>query len=85
MNDWLKLNEHIWLFWLIASETIVGVATLTILVVEYIYDKEWNETRSKRKKVNKNRVKVIIDNDGNARIAEAPKDLDVSIEHQGGQ
>jgi cell division protein FtsI/penicillin-binding protein 2 len=83
MNEWLRLNEHIWLFWLIAGEALIGLATLTILVIEYIYDKQWNETKNKKKRTVRNRVKVIIDPEGNARIAEAPKDLDVSIEHEG--
>lgn len=85
MNEWLKLNEHIWLFWLIGSELIVGLATLTILVLEYWYDKEWNESKSKRRKITKNKVKVVIDKEGNARIAETPKDIDISIEHEGEQ
>lgn len=85
MNEWLKLNEHVWLFWLIGSELVVGLATLTILVLEYWYDKEWNESKSKRRKITKNKVKVVIDKEGNARIAETPKDIDISIEHEGEQ
>jgi hypothetical protein len=85
MNEWLRLNEHIWLFWLIGSELVVGLATLTILVLEYWYDKEWNESKSKRRKITKNKVKVVIDKEGNARIAETPKDIDISIEHEGEQ
>lgn len=85
MNNWLFNNEPIWLFWLIASELIVGLATLTILVIEYIYDKEYNEKKHKKRKINKDRVKVVIDSDGNARIEEAPKDIDVAIEHEGKQ
>ena len=85
MNNWIVANESLWLFWLIGSELVVGLCTFVILILEYIYDKEWNETKNKRKKVSKNRVKVVIDAEGNARIAEVPKDLDVSIEHEGEQ
>lgn len=85
MNEWIHANESLWLFWLIGSELIVGLCTFVLLVLEYIYDKQWNETRNRRKKVSKHRVKVVIDSEGNARIAEAPKGLDVSIEHEGEQ
>lgn len=65
------------------AEILLGIATLTILVFEYFYDKQYNETKYKKRKSSKHKVKVIIDADGNARIAEAPKDMDVSIEHEG--
>jgi len=85
MNAWIHANESLWLFWLIGSELVVGLCTFVLLVLEYIYDKQWNETRNRRKKISKHRVKVVIDSEGNARIAEAPKGLDVSIEHEGEQ
>lgn len=66
-----------------STEILLGIATLTILVFEYIYDKQYNEAKYKKRKMSKHRVKVVIDSDGNARIAEAPKDIDVSIEHEG--
>lgn len=83
INSWL---EHWYpLYWSIifVIEMLLGMATLGILVVEYIYDKEYNEKKYKKRKVNRDRVKVVIDAEGNARIAEAPKDLDVAIEHEG--
>jgi hypothetical protein len=85
MLNWINANEPLWLFIILAAELVVGLATLTILLIEYHYDKEWNETKSKRKKTTKNKVKVIIDKEGNARIAETPKDIDISIEHEGEQ
>ena len=64
-------------------EMFVGIATLGILVVEYVYDKEYNEKKHKKRKATKDKVKIIIDAEGNARIAEAPKDIDVAIEQEG--
>ena len=85
MLNWINANEPLWLFIILAAELVVGLATLTILVLEYWYDKEWNESKSKRRRITKNKVKVIIDQEGNARIAEQPKDVNVSIEQEGEQ
>jgi hypothetical protein len=85
MNEWIKINESLWLFFLIGSELVVGLCTFVLLILEYIYDKEWNENRARKRRVTKNKVKVIIDKEGNARIAESPKDVDISIEHEGEQ
>jgi hypothetical protein len=53
-------------------------------VEEFFYDKEVIENKGKKKKkVNRDKVKVEIDAEGNAKIVEAPKDLDVSIDHLG--
>ena len=82
--NWINNNEPFWLFCILFYEGIVGTLTLTILVEEFFYDKEVIENKGKKKKkVNRDKVKVEIDADGNARIVEAPKDLDVSIDHLG--
>lgn len=83
INNWLSHWEPMWLFLVLFVEMVVGIATLTILVLEYFYDKQYNETKHQKRKASKHKVKVVIDADGNARIAEAPKDIDVSIEHEG--
>jgi hypothetical protein len=83
--NWISTNEPLWLFIILAAELVVGLATLTILIIEYNYDRAWNESKSKRRRITKNKVKVIIDKEGNARIAETPKDIDISIEHEGEQ
>jgi hypothetical protein len=85
MLNWINTNEPLWLFIILAAELVVGVATLTILIIEYHYDREWNESKSKRRRTNKHKVRVVVDPEGNTRIAEAPKDLDISIEHEGEQ
>lgn len=64
-------------------EIILSLATLTILILEYYYDKGYNESRYKKKKITKHKVKVVIDSDGNARIAESPNDIDINIVHEG--
>lgn len=83
LNSYLEHWYPLWWSIVFVVEMFLGMATLGILVMEYFYDKEYNEKRKKKRKVSKSRVKVIIDAEGNARIAEAPKDLDVSIEHEG--
>lgn len=83
LNSYL---EHWYpLYWSIifVVEMFLGMATLGILVVEYIYDKSYNETKYRKRKITKHKVKVVIDSDGNARIEEAPKDVDIQIEHEG--
>jgi hypothetical protein len=81
MLNWINLNEPLWLFILIGSELLVGLATFAILLIEYFYDKDVIE--KKKKKVTKNKVKIIIDKDGNATVAESPKGVDISIETKG--
>jgi hypothetical protein len=61
---------------------LLGIATLSILVIEYYYDKEVEESKSHKRRKSK-RVKIVIDDDGQAVIMEQPKGLDVSIEHKG--
>jgi hypothetical protein len=79
LEHWYPLGWSI----IFLIEMLLGILTLGILVVEYKYDKAYNETRKRKRRVSKSKVKVIIDADGNARISEAPKDVDVSIEHEG--
>jgi hypothetical protein len=85
MLGWINANEPLWLFFILSSELIVGLATFAILIVEYFYDKSKDDNKLKRKKTTKSRVKVVIDSNGNAQILEQPKDVDVSIEHEAKQ
>lgn len=82
-HSFLHIHVDVWLFYVLFAELLVGLATLTILLIEYRYDKEYNETKYKKRVRSKNKVRVIIDADGNARIAESPKNVDVSVEHEG--
>ena len=79
----LEHYEPIWLFAVLFFEAIISALTLTILIIEYLYDKELEESKSKRRRINKRRVKIIIDKDGQASITEAPKGLDIDISHEG--
>lgn len=42
LNQTLAKWEPIWLFGLIAFESIMGTATFVILVIEYYYDAKFN-------------------------------------------
>ena len=84
-TEWLKLNEHIWLFWQLNIEIILGIGTFIYVCREFHYDAAKDEAKSKKRKPSNHKVKVVIDADGNARIEEAPKDLNISIEHEGKQ
>lgn len=83
MKEWLISNEPIWLFSLLASELLIGIATFVILILEYFYDAKIEEEKKLKRRVNKKKVKIVIDGEGNARIAEAPAGLDVDISHEG--
>lgn len=85
MNEWLKINEHLWLFWQLNIEIVLGLITSIYVIREFYYDLAFNESKSKRRRANKHKVRVVVDSKGNTRIAEAPKDLDISIEHEGEQ
>lgn len=75
-------NEAVIILFGFLLEIVLSTAMLAILVLEYFYDKEIEESKSKHRKRSK-RVKILIDSDGNATIAEAPKGLDISVDHQG--
>jgi hypothetical protein len=81
MLNWINLNEPLWLFILIGSELLVGLATFAILLIEYFYDKDVIE--KKKKKTTKNKVKIVLGKDGQYQITEAPKGIDISIEQKG--
>jgi len=84
--NWINHNEPLWLFCILFYEGAVGTATLWILVLEYFYDKEViEEEKHHKRKTTKKKVRIEIDEDGNARIAEAPKSINVSIDHLGKQ
>lgn len=43
MNAWLAHWEPLWLFLVLVYEALIGTATFVILIMEYWYDKEFNE------------------------------------------
>ena len=62
---WLKLNEHIWLFWQLNIEIVLGFLTAMYVVREFHYDankdaaKKQKKTRTTKKTTqNKNGQKV---------------------------
>jgi len=81
MSEWLRLNEHIWLFWQLNTEITLAIITLIFIIKEFYYDAAKDKKRHVNKKAK--RVKVIIDSEGQATIVEQPKGLDISIEHEG--
>jgi len=83
LHQFLLANEGIWLFYVLLTSVVLELATLGILIAEFKYDKAYNESKSKKRARSKNKVKVIIDSEGNARIAQSPNNVDVSIEHEG--
>lgn len=82
INTLLEHWEPLWLFLVLVIEAIFGLYSCVILTIEYFYDAKIVEEK-KRKTTTKNKVKVVIDSDGNATIEQAPKGLDISIEHKG--
>lgn len=83
MNEWLAHWEPIWLFSILTIEMLLALYTAVILTLEYFYDAKIEEEKKHRKRITKNKVKVVIDSDGQAHVAEAPKTIDVTIEHLG--
>lgn len=83
MEAWLTRWESVWLFWILAAELIISSYTAWILTMEYFYDAKLEEEKQKKRKTTKKKVKVVIDKEGNARISEAPKGIDISVEHEG--
>lgn len=81
MINWIHTNEPLWLFVILIVTGLLEAYVAIILTLEYFYDKEIEEKKTRR--VTKRKVKVVVDKEGNARIAEAPKGLDISIEHEG--
>lgn len=75
-------HEALVIFWGFAIEILLSIVLIAIALLEFFYDKNIEESKQHRRKKSK-RVKIVIDADGNASIAEAPKGLDVSVEHKG--
>lgn len=42
-NSLLEHWEPLWLFLILGYEAVIGTATLVILLIEYWYDKQFNE------------------------------------------
>lgn len=54
-NSWLGLWEPTWLIIILSFEALMGLATFIILVIEFDYDKQFNDAmkaarREKRRK-----------------------------------
>ncbi len=49
-NNFLAKYEALWLFVLIGLELVCGVVTVAILILEYNYDRMWNERKAARRK-----------------------------------
>jgi hypothetical protein len=49
LNEWLKLNEHIWLFWQLNLEILLGSLTFVYILKEFYYDKQKDDQRKQRK------------------------------------
>lgn len=43
LNTWLGKWEPLWLFCVLAYEAFVGTATFVVLLIEYWYDKQFND------------------------------------------
>jgi hypothetical protein len=43
LNTWFSKWEPIWLFVILAYEAAVGTLTLVVLLIEYWYDKAFND------------------------------------------
>jgi hypothetical protein len=43
LNSLLSKWEPIWLFLILAYEAFIGTATFVVLMIEYWYDKEFND------------------------------------------
>lgn len=67
INDFLALWEPIWLFLILFIETLVGAATLTILIKEYKYD-EQKDIEKKQKKTRT--TKKVTENKDGGKVTE---------------
>lgn len=43
VNETFSRWEPIWLFFILAYEALIGTATFVVLMIEYWYDKKFNE------------------------------------------
>lgn len=50
LNKWFSLWEPLWLFVVLAIETVFSVLVWRMARIEYEYDKEWNERKAARRK-----------------------------------
>lgn len=82
MNEWLGTYEPIWLFTVLAVEMIVGIVTAVFVIKEFYYDERKDREKSHKMRRTRKSVKVVVE-DGQARVVEAPKDIDVTVEQKG--
>jgi len=83
MSEWLKVNEHIWLFWQLNTEIVLGCFTLFILVKEYYYDYEKDE--AKKQKRTKTSKKITETKDGGKVVEETTETSEPMKEDANGQ
>lgn len=81
LNTWFGQYEPIWLFIVLVYEAMVGTITLAYIVMEYNYDARKDLEKSHKMKRSKKSVKIVVE-DGQARVVEAPKDIDVTLEQR---
>lgn len=82
LENFATHHESLVIFWGFTIEIILSIVLIAIALLEFFYDKNIEESKQHRRKKSK-RVKISIDSDGNASILEAPKGLDISVDHEG--
>lgn len=65
--EWLKANEHIWLFWQLNIEILLGSLTFLYIIKEYYYDAAKDEAKKQRR--TRTSKKVTEQKDG-AKVTE---------------
>ncbi len=66
-TEWLKLNEHIWLFWQLNIEIVLGMLTAVYVVKEFHYDAAKDEAKKRKTKTTK---KTTENKDGGKVVEE---------------
>jgi|WetSurMetagenome_2_1015567.scaffolds.fasta_scaffold333373_2 hypothetical protein len=72
VNSFLAHWEPLWLFLLIAFESLMGLVTVVVLYYEYVYDKAFNESiKASRKERRRKKYEMTLPEqtltDGEAR------------------
>lgn len=62
MNEWLEHWEPLWLFLVLTYEALIGTATFVILIIEYWYDKQFNENIKEARKERRRKKLLEFDN-----------------------
>lgn len=80
MIDWINNHEPLWLFVILAMETVLSSVMLLYIIKEYYYDYNKDRRRPTRR-TRKHKVVVTVE-DGQATITEQPKDVEVILENK---